>query len=84
MKVMAKTLPPMHPGEVLREEFLVPFPSYAFIAPFTAAAAIGSERTRGRRTLKIALPSAGATAAIAGSPTRRLFAVPTGQWIALE
>lgn len=35
-------LPPMHPGEVLREEFLVPFG----LTAYTVAKAIGVPRTR--------------------------------------
>jgi hypothetical protein len=47
--------------------------SYAFIAPFTASAVIGSERTRAPQALKIALPSAGAITVTAGSPTPVAF-----------
>ena len=43
--------------------------SYAFMAPFTASAVIGSERTRAPQALKIALASAGAITVTAGSPT---------------
>ena len=39
---MAKKLPPMHPGEVLREEFLVPLN----MAPGALARACGIPRTR--------------------------------------
>lgn len=39
---MPKKLPPMHPGEVLREEFLVPFE----LTAYTVAKAIGVPRTR--------------------------------------
>ncbi len=45
----------------------------AFIAPFTASAVIGSERTRAPQALKIALPSAGAITVTAGSPTPVAF-----------
>src|ERR1700730_12889161 len=47
--------------------------TYAFIAPFTASAVIGSERTRAPQALKIALASAGATTVTAGSPTPVAF-----------
>jgi hypothetical protein len=47
--------------------------SYAFMAPFTASAVIGSERTRAPQALKIALPSAGAITVTAGSPTPVAF-----------
>src|SRR5512140_1463295 len=46
---------------------------YAFIAPLTASAVIGSERTRAPQALKIALPSAGAITVTAGSPTPVAF-----------
>lgn len=39
---MARKLPPMHPGEVLREEFLVPHG----LSAYTIAKAIGVPRTR--------------------------------------
>jgi addiction module HigA family antidote len=39
---MTKHLPPMHPGEVLREEFLEPMS----ITPYALAKAIGVPRTR--------------------------------------
>jgi|GEM_PF-2445625 len=42
---------------------------YAFMAPFTASAVIGSERTRAPQALKIAFASAGAITVTAGSPT---------------
>src|SRR4051812_38708033 len=46
---------------------------YAFMAPLTAAAVIGSERTRAPTALKIALASARATTVTAGSPTPAAF-----------
>jgi addiction module HigA family antidote len=39
---MAKKLPPIHPGEVLREEFLRPMK----LSPYTVARALGVPRTR--------------------------------------
>jgi hypothetical protein len=49
---------------------VVALPPYAlFIASFTAAAVIGSERTRAPEALKIAFASAGAITVTAGSPT---------------
>lgn len=41
-------LPPMHPGEVLREEFLEPLG----LKPYTLAARIGVPRTRVERIAK--------------------------------
>ena len=42
---MPKKLPPLHPGEVLREEFLVPLG----LSPATLAKAMGVPRTRVER-----------------------------------
>jgi len=42
IKAMAKTLPPMHPGEVLREEFLVPWS----LSPYALAKICDVPRTR--------------------------------------
>jgi addiction module HigA family antidote len=39
---MAKKLPPVHPGEILREEFLVPLK----LTPYAVAAALSVPRTR--------------------------------------
>lgn len=39
---MAKKLPPVHPGEVLREEFLRPMD----LSPYAVARALGVPRTR--------------------------------------
>jgi addiction module HigA family antidote len=40
--VMTKKLPPIHPGEILREEFLVPMS----LSPYAVALAVGVPRTR--------------------------------------
>ena len=42
---MPKTLPPLHPGEILREEFLVPLN----LSPGALAKAMGVPRTRVER-----------------------------------
>jgi addiction module HigA family antidote len=52
---MAKKLPPLHPGEVLREEFLIPLD----LSPGALAKAMGVPRTRIER---IAAESTGITA----------------------
>ncbi len=39
---MTKKLPPVHPGEVLREDFLVPLN----LSPYAVARAVGVPRTR--------------------------------------
>jgi len=52
---MPKKLPPLHPGEILREEFLVPLG----LSPGALAKAMGVPRTRVER---IAAESSGVTA----------------------
>ena len=49
---MAKKLPPVHPGEILREEFLVPLK----LTPYAVAAAldVAMGRKRGREVQLIA------------------------------
>jgi len=42
MRGMTKKLPPVHPGEVLREDFLVPMN----LSPYAVARAVGVPRTR--------------------------------------
>ncbi len=54
-KAQPKKLPPLHPGEVLREEFLVPLG----LSPGALAKAMGVPRTRVER---IAAESTGITA----------------------
>ena len=55
---MAKKLAPMHPGEVLREEFLVPMS----LSPFAVARAIGGPRTRIERLAREETPVTADTA----------------------
>ena len=45
---MAKKLPPVHPGEVLREEFLRPMN----LTPYAVASAVGVPRTRIERLVR--------------------------------
>lgn len=47
MKIV-KTLPPMHPGEMLREEFLAPLG----LTPYAVAKACGVPRTRIERIVR--------------------------------
>jgi addiction module HigA family antidote len=47
-KRQIKTLPPMHPGEMLREEFLDPLG----LAPYAVAKACGVPRTRIERIVR--------------------------------
>jgi len=62
---MPKKLPPLHPGEILREEFLVPLG----LSPGALAKAVGVPRTRVER---IAAETTGITAdtALRSAPRR--------------
>ncbi|MFG1332041.1 HigA family addiction module antitoxin [Xanthobacter autotrophicus] len=58
---MARTaapLPPVHPGEILREEFLVPFG----LTPYALAGAVGVPRTRIERLAREETPVTADTA----------------------
>jgi addiction module HigA family antidote len=55
---MAKRLPPIHPGEVLREEFLVPLK----LTPYALAHACGVPRTRIERLAREETPITADTA----------------------
>ena len=55
---MAKRLPPIHPGEVLREEFLVPMQ----LTPYALARACGVPRTRIERLAREETPITADTA----------------------
>jgi addiction module HigA family antidote len=55
---MAKRLPPIHPGEVLREEFLVPMK----LSPYALAQACGVPRTRIERIAREETPVTADTA----------------------
>lgn len=55
---MAKRLPPIHPGEVLREEFLVPMK----LSPYAVARACGVPRTRIERLAREETPITADTA----------------------
>jgi antitoxin HigA-1 len=55
---VAKRLPPIHPGEVLREDFLVPME----LAPYTLAKALGVPRTRIERLAREETPVTADTA----------------------
>jgi addiction module HigA family antidote len=55
---MAKRLPPIHPGEVLREEFLVPMQ----LSPYELARACGVPRTRIERLPREETPLSADTA----------------------
>lgn len=55
---MAKRLPPVHPGEVLREEFLVPM----WLSPYAVAQACGVPRSRIERLAREETPVSADTA----------------------
>ena len=55
---MAKRLPPIHPGEILREEFLVPMK----LTPYALARACGVPRTRIERLAREETPVTADTA----------------------
>jgi len=55
---MSRRPPPIHPGEVLREEFLVPMS----LSPFAVARAIGVPRTRIERLAREETPVTADTA----------------------
>lgn len=55
---MAKRLPPIHPGEVLREEFLLPMR----LTPYAIAQACGVPRTRIERLAREETPVTADTA----------------------
>ncbi len=55
---MAKRLPPIHPGEILREEFLVPMK----LTPYGVAQACGVPRTRIERLAREETPVTADTA----------------------
>jgi addiction module HigA family antidote len=55
---MAKRLPPVHPGDVLREDFLVPMK----LTPYALARACGVPRTRIERLVREETPVTADTA----------------------
>jgi addiction module HigA family antidote len=55
---MSKKLPPMHPGEVLREEYLLPLG----LSPYAVAKACGVPRTRIERLAREEIGVSGDTA----------------------
>jgi antitoxin HigA-1 len=75
MKIVA-TRPPMHPGEMLREEFLKPMG----LTPYRAAKACGVPRTRIER---IAREELGITADTA-LRLAKFFGTTAGFWINLQ
>ena len=70
------TLPPLHPGEVLREEFLVPLN----LSPYAVAKACGVPRTRIERIAREELGITADTALRLG----RYFAIEPQFWLNLQ
>ena len=68
--------PPIHPGEVLREEFLVPHG----IKPYTAARRLGIPRTRVERIVAETHPITADTAL----RLARLFGTSTQFWLNMQ
>lgn len=61
---MTKKLPPIHPGEILREEFLKPLK----LMPYAMASALGVPRTRIERLAREEKPVTADTALRLSSP----------------
>jgi antitoxin HigA-1 len=75
MKIVA-TLPPMHPGEMLREEFLKPLG----LSPYRVAKACGVPRTRIERIAREELGVTADTALRLG----KFFGTTAGFWLNLQ
>ena len=75
MKLVA-TLPPMHPGEMLREEFLKPLG----LSPYRVAKACGVPRTRIERIAREELGITADTALRLG----KFFGTTAGLWLNLQ
>lgn len=75
MKIVA-TLPPMHPGEMLREEFLKPME----LTPYRVAKACGVPRTRIERIVREELGITADTAL----RLAKFFGTTAGFWMNLQ
>jgi addiction module HigA family antidote len=75
MKIVA-TLPPMHPGEMLREEFLKPMK----LTPYRVAKACGVPRTRIERIVREELGITADTAL----RLAKFFGTTVGFWMNLQ
>src|ERR1700744_255892 len=73
---MAKKLPPVHPGEILREEFLVPLK----LTPYAVAAALNVPRTRIERIAREEKPVTADTALRLG----KFFKTCAAFWMNLQ
>jgi antitoxin HigA-1 len=73
---MAKKLPPVHPGEVLREDFLRPLS----LSPYAVARAVGVPRTRIERLANEQTPVTADTALRLG----RYFGTSATFWMGIQ
>ena len=73
---MARKLPPIHPGEILREEFLLPME----LTPYAVAQACGVPRTRIERLARGETPVTADTALRLG----RFFGTTPSFWMNLQ
>jgi len=73
---MARKLPPIHPGEILREEFLLPME----LTPYAVAQACGVPRTRIERLAREETPVTADTALRLG----RFFGTTPSFWMNLQ
>src|SRR5437763_17205094 len=73
---MARKLPPIHPGEILREEFLLPME----LTPYAVAQACGVPRTRIERLVRQETPVTADTAL----RLARYFGTTASFWMGLQ
>jgi antitoxin HigA-1 len=73
---MARKLPPIHPGEILREEFLLPLE----LTPYAVAQACGVPRTRIERLVREETPVTADTALRLG----KYFGTTPSFWMNLQ
>jgi len=73
---MARKLPPVHPGEILREEYLVPLN----LSAYAVAKAIGVPRTRIERLAREETPITADTAL----RLSRYFGTTPGFWMGMQ
>jgi addiction module HigA family antidote len=73
---MARRLPPIHPGEILREEFLLPME----LTPYAVAQACGVPRTRIERLSREETPVTADTALRLG----KYFSTTPSFWMNLQ
>lgn len=73
---MARKLPPIHPGEILREEFLLPME----LTPYAVARACGVPRTRIERLAREETPVTADTALRLG----KFFGTTPSFWMNLQ